>query len=156
MVLFVKKDRPWGSCSFRGQSIRPQRALDIGGASGWSSSGLAVPALEIRRQSTPDRWSWRASETGTRRDVVAIMIKEEGQREDRNPDLVIMAGDSCCKGCGFESEHRTLDGHFFTFICCKKWNVCLKKTKINLKRPGMTHLKNVATKSLYLEWLHCP
>ena len=40
------------------------------------------------------------------------MIKEEGQREDRNPDLVVMAGDSCCKGCGFESEHRTLDGHF--------------------------------------------
>ena len=23
------------------------------------------------------------------------------------------------KGHGFESQHRILDGHFFTYICCK-------------------------------------
>ena len=29
-----------------------------------------------------------------------------------SPGLVVMGGDSCLKGCGFESQHRILDGHF--------------------------------------------
>ena len=36
-----------------------------------------------------------------------------------SPGLVVMGGDSLSKGCGFESRHRILDGHFFTYICCK-------------------------------------
>ena len=32
-------------------------------------------------------------------------------------NLVVMGGDSCSKGCEFESLHHLLDGHFFTFIC---------------------------------------
>ena len=28
-------------------------------------------------------------------------------------------GKSCAKGRGFESQRCILDGHFFTFICCK-------------------------------------
>ena len=37
--------------------------------------------------------------------------------------------DSYSKGCEFESQHHLLDGHFFTFICCKNCNVGLKRRK---------------------------
>ena len=37
----------------------------------------------------------------------------------REPGLVVMGGDSLSEGRGFESQHRILDGHFFTLICCK-------------------------------------
>ena len=46
-----------------------------------------------------------------------------------SPGLVVMGGDSCSKGRQFESRHRILDGHFFTFVCWKNWNVCLKRRK---------------------------
>ena len=43
-----------------------------------------------------------------------------------------MGGDSCSEGRGFESHHSILDGHFFTYICCK--NVMfVDKTKISEK-----------------------
>ena len=29
-----------------------------------------------------------------------------------SPGLVVMGGDLCSEGCGFESRHRILDGHF--------------------------------------------
>ena len=35
-----------------------------------------------------------------------------------SPGLVVMGGYSRSEGCGFESRHRILDGHFFTYICC--------------------------------------
>ena len=48
---------------------------------------------------------------------------------------MVMEGDSCSEGHGFESQHRILDGHFFTYICCKNCNyVFLKRPKINDKR----------------------
>ena len=47
-----------------------------------------------------------------------------------SPGLMVMGGDSHSKGRGFESRHRILDGHFFTYIC----HVCLKKTKNKQKR----------------------
>ena len=28
-----------------------------------------------------------------------------------SPGLVVMGGDLCSKGCGFESRHHKLDGH---------------------------------------------
>ena len=55
-----------------------------------------------------------------------------------SPGLVVKGVDSCSEGREFESRHRILDGHFFTLIC-------LKKTKINKKRPRMAHLKKVYT-----------
>ena len=52
---------------------------------------------------------------------------------------MVMGKDSCSKGHEFESWHHILDGHFFTFICCK--NCVFEKTKMNEKRPGFAHLK---------------
>ena len=46
-----------------------------------------------------------------------------------SPGLVVMGGDSCSKGHWFESQRPILDGHFFTFICYKNCNVCLKRRK---------------------------
>ena len=40
-----------------------------------------------------------------------------------------MGGDSCSKGHEFESQHHLLDGHVFTFICCKNCNVFLKRMR---------------------------
>ena len=51
----------------------------------------------------------------------------ENQLSCTSPGLVVMGGDLCSKGRKFESHHRTLDGHFLTFICCKNCIVCLKK-----------------------------
>ena len=47
---------------------------------------------------------------------------------------MVMGRDSCSKGRGFESRHSILDGHFFTYICCKNCNVCLKRPKNKQKR----------------------
>ena len=47
-----------------------------------------------------------------------------------------MGGDSCSKGCGFESQQQILDGHFFTFKCSKNCNVCLKRTENKQKEVG--------------------
>ena len=46
---------------------------------------------------------------------------------------MVMGGDSCSKGHQFESRHRILDGHFFTYIFYEKFVMCVKKTKINEK-----------------------
>ena len=55
-----------------------------------------------------------------------------------SPGLVVMGRDSRCKGIGFESWHRVLDGHFFTYICCKNCtDVCLKRPKMNEKVAGV-------------------
>ena len=50
---------------------------------------------------------------------------------------MVMGRDSRSEGRGFESRHRILDGHFFTYICCKNCNVCLKRPKINEKEAGV-------------------
>ena len=41
------------------------------------------------------------------------------------------------KGREFESQHRTLDGYFFTFICCKSCKACLKRRKYLKKDAGV-------------------
>ena len=56
----------------------------------------------------------------------------------RSPGLVVMEGDSCPDGPGSESQYPILDGHFFSYICCKNCNFCLKgknKQKIDLGWP---------------------
>ena len=51
-----------------------------------------------------------------------------------------MGGDSCPKGCDFESQHCILDGHFsHKFV--ERIVMFVEKTKIK-KRPGMAYLKN--------------
>ena len=51
---------------------------------------------------------------------------------------MVMGGDSFSEGSGFKSRHPTLDGHVFTYICCKNCNdVCLKRPKINDKKAGV-------------------
>ena len=47
--------------------------------------------------------------------------------------LLVMRGDSCSEGCGFESNHCILDGYIFKYICSKNCTVCLKRRKINEK-----------------------
>ena len=55
-----------------------------------------------------------------------------------SPGLVVMGRDSHTEGRGFESRHHILDGHFFTYFCCKNCNdVCLKRPKINEKEAGV-------------------
>ena len=57
-----------------------------------------------------------------------------------SPGLVVMGRDLRSKGCGFESWQRILDGHFFTYICCKNYNdVCLKRPELNEKEAGLAH-----------------
>ena len=52
------------------------------------------------------------------------------------PVRVVMGGDSRCEVCGFESQHRILDGDFFIYICCKKLQCLFEKTKINGQEAG--------------------
>ena len=72
-------------------------------------------------------------------------------REPWCPGLVVMGGDSCTKGRGFESLHRILDGQFFTDICCKNCNdVCLKKTENKCLRGRALPIK----KGFYVKQRH--
>ena len=50
---------------------------------------------------------------------------------------MVTGRDSRSKCHGFKSWNRILDGHFFTYICCKNRNVCLKRPKINKKEAGV-------------------
>ena len=45
---------------------------------------------------------------------------------------MVMGGNSCCEGRGFESKHHILDGHF-SHLCAVKLYCLLEKTKINEK-----------------------
>ena len=36
-----------------------------------------------------------------------------------SPGLVVMGRDSCSEGCGFESQHQILDGHFSHIVVVK-------------------------------------
>ena len=51
------------------------------------------------------------------------------ERVRESPGLVVMGRDSRSEGPGFKSSHRILDGHFFTYNCCKNCNDCLKRPK---------------------------
>ena len=61
--------------------------------------------------------------------------------EGVSPGLIVIGRDSRSEGRGFESRHCILDRHFFAYICCKNSIVCLKRPKINKKRPGLAHFK---------------
>ena len=50
---------------------------------------------------------------------------------------MVMGKDSRLSGRGLESQRHILDGPFITLICCKNYNVCLKRPKINEKDAGV-------------------
>lgn len=51
---------------------------------------------------------------------------------------IFFARGQVVRGCEFVSQHRILDGLFFTFICSKfLW--CLKRHKQTIKRPRIAH-----------------
>ena len=50
---------------------------------------------------------------------------------------MVMERDSRSEGHGFEFQYHILNGCFFTYICCKNCNVCLKRPKINEKEAGV-------------------
>ena len=67
-----------------------------------------------------------------------IFIRKTFCIKGRSPGFVVMERDSRSEGCGFESRHCILDGHFFTYTCRKNCNaVCLKRPKINEKQAGV-------------------
>ena len=49
---------------------------------------------------------------------------------------MVMGGDSSSEVPGFESQYRTLDGAFFTFIVVKIVKLVGKRTKIKEKEAG--------------------
>ena len=49
-----------------------------------------------------------------------------------------MGGDSCSKGCGFESQRHILDGHFSHLFVAKI--VMFEKTKIKEKEAIIANL----------------
>ena len=62
----------------------------------------------------------------------------EQREKGGSPGLVVMGGDSWSEGRGFKSQLHILDGHFFTYICCKNCNdACLERPKINEKEAGV-------------------
>ena len=54
-------------------------------------------------------------------------LMPDKQNMDVSHSQVVMGGNSNSEDRGFESQYCTLGGHFFTSICCKICNVCLKK-----------------------------
>ena len=102
-------------------------------------------SLPLNHSHDPNHNSKFFGHKGT--DAVPIILHKIGTRSDHlsskswltdrvltsvhwgSPGLVKMGGDSCCEGHGFESQHWMLDGHFFTYICCKNCNVCFKRRK---------------------------
>ena len=51
---------------------------------------------------------------------------------------MVMGGDSCSEGRGFESQHCILDGHF-SHLFVVKIVMLFEKTKINEKEAGNSH-----------------
>ena len=49
---------------------------------------------------------------------------------------MVMGGDSCSEGCGFESQQHIQDGHFFTLICCKSVLFVCRKDENKQKEAG--------------------
>ena len=62
--------------------------------------------------------------------------------QGRSPGLVVMGGDSCTKGHGFESQHRILDGHI-SYLFVVKIVLFVWKDKNKRKRGQEWHIKKL-------------
>ena len=88
---------------------------------------VVVKVMGLNPVSLEEEMNWPTSWT--------VAIKGKNKKKLKNgagalgPGLVVMGGDSCFKGCEFESWHRILDGRVYTFICNKNCNVCFKRQK---------------------------
>ena len=51
---------------------------------------------------------------------------------------MVIGGDPCTKGCGFESQHHTLDGHFSRLFVLKIVMFVCKDENKRIKRPELT------------------
>ena len=59
---------------------------------------------------------------------------------------MVMEGDPCPIGCGFESQHSILDGHFFHINLLKKL-YCFFEEKRKEKEAGDGPFKKIKKKS---------
>ena len=60
-----------------------------------------------------------------------------------SPGLVVLGEDAWLRGCSFKSQHRIVDGHFFTLICLQNCVAYLKRPKKWKKSSGMILLANI-------------
>ena len=67
-----------------------------------------------------------------------------------SPGLVVMGGDSSPEDRGFESQHHILDGHVFTYICCKNCKACLKRQKEKKRGRGGPFLKILGVREIVI------
>ena len=58
---------------------------------------------------------------------------------DGSPGLVVTGGDSWSEGCGFKSQHSTLDGHF-SHILVVKIVMFVSEDENKLKRGPLKNL----------------
>ena len=60
-----------------------------------------------------------------------------------SPGVVVMGGDSCSRGCGFEFQHPTLDGHFSHWFVVKIVIFVWKHENKTKKSRGWPILKKI-------------
>ena len=63
------------------------------------------------------------------RNALALVLTVTMQFMGTSPGLVVMWRDSCSEGCEGRIPALHTAWTFFTFICCKICNVCLKRRK---------------------------
>ena len=102
----------------------------------WLESNLSPLVSEVTTQPTMPQTLPECCLKRIGKNLITNYLRRGG-----SPGLMVMGGDSRSKCCGFESRHHILDGHFFTYICCKNCNVCLKRLKINEKEAGVGPFK---------------
>ena len=84
------------------------------------SKGGVYPEVQIpKREIRPSKCHFKGSiyENGEEVRISIMRWSNVGSYMDRlggSPGLVVMTGDSCSKDCEFESQHRILEGPFFT------------------------------------------
>ena len=82
-----------------------------------------------------------------------IGLKKDNNTKGGSPGLVVMGGDSCTEGHGFDSQHCVLDGHFSQMFGCKNCNVDLKNMKLNkIEACDGQFLNKKTQKSLFIFW----
>ena len=140
---------PWSNLAASVVAPEPSAASVSGSAPCSSFCGVQVwvgqPLPEVYgssfpvspASSGPQKYFWTCWNI---RQVLCLKFPSKG----RSPGLVVMGGDSRSEGCGFESQCRILDGHFFTLICCKIVLFVWKRPKINENEAGMAHFLKVS------------
>ena len=78
--------------------------------------------------------------------------QEKSATKGGSPGIVVMVGDSCFKGCDFESRHRILDG-LFSNLFVVKIVICDWKDENKWKRSrGRPVFKKIQQQCLFTFW----